>query len=67
MSSPAVTESAPVVPDQQAETPTAAAAAAQAFTPRPSRPHIFGVYGAAWAQRPPVAARPRPVNPWLGL
>ena len=25
------------------------------------------VYGAPWAQRRPVAARPRPVNPWLGL
>ena len=25
------------------------------------------IYGAPWAQRRPVSARPRPTNPWLGL
>lgn len=50
-----------------AEAAANTAAAAPAFIPRASRPHIIGVYGAAWAQQRPVAARPRPVNPWLGL
>ena len=60
----AITDAAP---EPAAAEAAANAAAAPAFIPRASRPHIIGVYGAAWAQQRPVAARPRPVNPWLGL